>query len=80
MITDVQAAASAIGRHVEIVIASTKPEITPSFSDAVLKRSNALLISADPLFASRPVQLATLTARHALPTIYALREFAEAGG
>ena len=26
------------------------------------------------------MQLATLAARHALPTIYALREFAEAGG
>jgi putative ABC transport system substrate-binding protein len=32
------------------------------------------------VFASRPVQLAILAARHALPAIYALREFAEAGG
>jgi ABC-type uncharacterized transport system substrate-binding protein len=39
-----------------------------------------LLISADPLFTNRPVQLATLASRHALPAIYALREFAEAGG
>ena len=39
-----------------------------------------MLIIADPLFASRPVQLATLAARHALPAIYSLREFAEAGG
>jgi putative ABC transport system substrate-binding protein len=46
----------------------------------VQKRADALLIIADPLFASRPVQLATLAARHALPAIYALREFAEAGG
>jgi putative ABC transport system substrate-binding protein len=38
------------------------------------------LIIADPLFTSRPVQLATLAARHALPAIYSLREFAEAGG
>jgi ABC-type uncharacterized transport system substrate-binding protein len=37
-------------------------------------------VSADPLFTNRPVQLATLAARHAMPTIYALREFAEAGG
>ena len=44
------------------------------------KRADALLISADPLFTNRPVQLATLAARHAMPTIYALREFAEAGG
>jgi putative ABC transport system substrate-binding protein len=32
------------------------------------------------MFTSRPVQLATLAARHALPAIYSLREFAEAGG
>jgi putative ABC transport system substrate-binding protein len=46
----------------------------------VQKRTDALLISPDPLFTSRPVQLATLAARHALPSIYALREFAEVGG
>jgi putative ABC transport system substrate-binding protein len=46
----------------------------------VQKRADALLISPDPLFTSRPVQLATLAARHALPSIYALREFAEVGG
>ena len=40
----------------------------------------SLLIGADPLFTNRPVQLATLAARHAMPTIYAVREFAEAGG
>ncbi|MGZ3286173.1 MAG: ABC transporter substrate binding protein, partial [Xanthobacteraceae bacterium] len=55
-------------------------DISPAFSDAVQKRADALLISADPLFTNRPVQLATLAARHAMPTIYALREFAEAGG
>ena len=44
------------------------------------KGADALLISADPLFASRPVHLATLAARHGMPTIFALREFAEAGG
>ena len=69
-----------MGRQVEILTASTKSEVTPAFSDVVQKRADALLIIADPLFASRPVQLATLAARHAMPTIYALREFAEAGG
>ena len=80
MITDVQAAASAMGQQLEILTATTKRDISPAFSDAVQKRADALLISADPLFANRPVQLATLAARHAMPTIYALREFAEAGG
>jgi hypothetical protein len=63
VIANLQAAASAMGRQVEILTASTKPEITPAFSDVVQKRADALLISADPLFASRPVQLATLADR-----------------
>jgi putative tryptophan/tyrosine transport system substrate-binding protein len=32
------------------------------------------------LFTNSPVQLATLAARHGMPAIYALREFAQAGG
>jgi ABC-type uncharacterized transport system substrate-binding protein len=79
-ITDVQAAASAMGQQLEILTATTNRDISPAFSDAVQKRVDALLISADPLFTNRPVQLATLAARHAMPTIYALREFAEVGG
>jgi ABC-type uncharacterized transport system substrate-binding protein len=80
VITDVQAAASGMGQQLEILTATTNRDISPAFSDAVQKRADALLISADPLFTNRPVQLATLAARHAMPTIYALREFAEAGG
>jgi putative ABC transport system substrate-binding protein len=79
-LSEVQAAASAIDQQFEAVTAASYREIGPAFGDAVRKGADALLIVADPLFASRPVQLATLAARHALPTIYALREFAEAGG
>jgi putative tryptophan/tyrosine transport system substrate-binding protein len=80
VITEVQAAAAAMRQQLEILTATTKRDISPAFSDAVQKRADALLISADPLFANRPVQLATLAARHAMPTVFALREFAEGGG
>jgi putative ABC transport system substrate-binding protein len=80
VITDVRAAAAAMGQQLEILTATTKRDISPAFSDAVQKRADALLISTDPLFTNRPVQLATLAARHAMPTVYALREFAEVGG
>jgi putative ABC transport system substrate-binding protein len=80
VITDVQAAAAAMGQQLEILTATTNRDISPAFSDAVQNRADALLISADPLFADRPVQLATLAARHAMPTVYALREFTEVGG
>jgi putative tryptophan/tyrosine transport system substrate-binding protein len=79
-LSEVQAAASAMDQQFEAVTAATYRDISPAFGDAVRKRADALLIIADPLFASRPVQLATLAARHALPAIYSLREFAEAGG
>ena len=79
-LSEVEAAASALDQQFEAVTATTYRDISPAFDDAVRKRADALLIIDDPLFASRPVQLATLAARHALPTIYALREFAEAGG
>jgi putative ABC transport system substrate-binding protein len=80
VLADVQAAAAAMGQPLDIVTATTNREISPAFADIVQKRTDALLISPDPLFTSRPVQLATLAARHALPSIYALREFAEVGG
>jgi putative tryptophan/tyrosine transport system substrate-binding protein len=79
-LAEVQAAAAAMGQQFEAVTAATYRDISPAFGDAVQKRADAMLIVADPLFASRLVQLATLAARHALPAIYALREFAEAGG
>jgi putative tryptophan/tyrosine transport system substrate-binding protein len=80
VIAEVQAAASSMGQQLEILTATTKRDLSPAFSAAVQKRIDALLISADPLFTNSPVQLATLAARHGMPAIYALREFAQAGG
>jgi putative ABC transport system substrate-binding protein len=79
-LTDIQAAASALGQQLEILTATTNREIRPAFDAAVQKRADAILVIADPLFASRRVQLATLATRHAMPAIFPIREFAEAGG
>jgi putative ABC transport system substrate-binding protein len=75
-----QMAASAIGRSLEILTARTNREITAAFTGAVQKRADALFVMGDPLFTNRIVQLATLAVRHAIPTMYVLREFAGAGG
>ena len=45
MITDVQAAASAIGRQIEVLTASTNREIDAAFASLVQKRADALLVS-----------------------------------
>jgi putative ABC transport system substrate-binding protein len=49
------------------VSASTNLDIDTAFAILVQKRADALLVSPDPLFVSRRVQLATLAARHAVP-------------
>ena len=77
-VTDVRTAA--MGRQIEVVSASTNLDIDTAFAILVQKRADALLVSPDPLFVSRRVQLATLAARHAVPAIYPFREDVEAGG
>jgi putative ABC transport system substrate-binding protein len=79
-IKEAQASAGVIGRHMEILSASTNREIDAAFASLVQKRVEALLIGPDLFFTNRRVQLATLTIRHAIPAIYAFREFADAGG
>jgi putative tryptophan/tyrosine transport system substrate-binding protein len=80
MIKDVTAAAATIGRQIEIITAGSYREIDTAFATLVQKRAEGLLVMPDPMFLTRRVQLATLATRHALPAIYPLREFVEAGG
>jgi len=79
-IKDVQRAASAAARHVEVVEASTSREIEMAFAAFVQNRCEALVVGADPFFIERRVQLATLATRHLLPTVYFQRAFVEVGG
>jgi putative tryptophan/tyrosine transport system substrate-binding protein len=46
----------------------------------VRKRADALLVTTDPIFESQRHRIVALAAHHAIPTIYALREYAAAGG
>jgi putative ABC transport system substrate-binding protein len=79
-VTELQTAATAIGRQIEVVTASTNGDIDTAFATLVKKHADALLISPDALFVTRRVQLITLAVRHALPALYHRRELAEAGG
>jgi putative ABC transport system substrate-binding protein len=77
---DVAAAASAIGLQIDVVEASDSREIEAAFRTLVRNRADALVIGPDTLFASRRLQLATLATRHAIPAVFNIREYAEAGG
>ena len=77
---DAQATASALSRQVEVLPANNTREIDAAFVSLLQKRADALLVSPDPLFDSRRVQLVTLATHHRLPTIYSFRENVEIGG
>jgi putative ABC transport system substrate-binding protein len=79
-ITDLRAAASAIGRQIEILTVSTSRDIETAFASLAQKQVSGLAVSASAFFTSRRVQFATLAARHMVAAIYSRREFTEAGG
>src|SRR5260221_5810426 len=75
-----QASASAIGQQIDVFHASTNREIDTAFAALVQRQDAAVLVIPDALFFDRRVQLVMLAVRHAVPAIYASREYAEAGG
>jgi putative ABC transport system substrate-binding protein len=77
---DVTTAASAIGFQIDVMQASDSREIEAAFGALVRNRADALLVGSDPFLLSRRLQIATLAARHAIPAVYPVRDFAEAGG
>jgi putative ABC transport system substrate-binding protein len=77
---DVQDAARALGRETYVLNANIESNIDAAFATAMRQRIGALLVMADPFFVTVHDQFVGLAARHALPTIYPLREFVVAGG
>jgi len=75
-----QEAARSFGQQLHVVRAGTAQEIDAAFATLVQLRAGGLLIGTDPFFSSRREQFVALAARHAVPAIFDLREFATAGG
>jgi putative ABC transport system substrate-binding protein len=73
-----QATARTLGVQLDVLEASTDREIEDAYR--ALKPGVPLLVGTDPFFFIRRAQLAALSARHMVPTIYDSREFGEAGG
>jgi len=77
---NVAAAASASGVEIIVVQARDGREIETAFARLAHNRAEALVVGADAFFYGRRVQLSTLATRHAIPTVYNVREFPEVGG
>ena len=77
---DINAAAKALGQELVFFSASNESELAAAFGAVVQQRADALLVGNDVFFTNLREQIVALAARHAVPTIYAFRQFAESGG
>jgi putative ABC transport system substrate-binding protein len=77
---ELQDAARSLGLQMNVQNASTESQIDTAFTTIVQQRASALIVATDPFLLGQRDQLVRLAARHAIPTMYFLREFVEAGG
>ena len=77
---DLQAAAGTFGQQIHIQYAGSESELDTAFANFATQRVDAVTFAADAVFNRHRDQLIALAARHRLPTMYFLRDFADAGG
>jgi putative ABC transport system substrate-binding protein len=77
---DVEAAARTLGLQLIVLRASSDHEIDTAFATIARQASRALVVGVDPSFLDRRDHVIALAARHEIPAIYPLRDFAVAGG
>jgi len=79
-IENVQTAAHSFGQQILVLNANSDRELDIAFATIARQKVAALLVASDPLFFDRRDQLVALAARQAIPAIYYLRAFCQAGG
>jgi putative ABC transport system substrate-binding protein len=77
---DLEDAARTLGRRIQLVHASSEKQFEAVFTALAKGGCKAVLLMADPFFDVWRTRLVALSTKHALPGIYAWREYPEAGG
>jgi putative ABC transport system substrate-binding protein len=77
VVAQLQAAASTLGREIEILYAASNRDIDVAFARLVQR---PLLVVPNQVFFTRRVQIVTLAARHGALVLYPNREYPEVGG
>jgi putative tryptophan/tyrosine transport system substrate-binding protein len=72
--------AHTLGWQVKVLRVGKEGDFDAAFQRLVRERVDILLVATDPIFESQRHRIVALAAHHAVPTIYALREYAVAGG
>ena len=77
---DVQAAARDLGLQLHVFDAVKDGDVDAAFASLIKHNANALVVGADPFIDTQRHRIVALAAQHAVPAIYAWREFVHAGG
>jgi len=77
---EAEAAARVVGVRLQALEARTPQEIDSAFAAMTKERAGALVILGDAILYNQRKQIADLAAKSRLPSIFALPEYAEAGG
>jgi len=80
LLQDIATAAPTMGLQIRVFNISTSSEINAAFAGFVRERPDALFVGLGPFLSNRRVQLVHLATRHAVPAVYAGRQYTEAGG
>jgi putative ABC transport system substrate-binding protein len=79
-VREVQDAARAIGQEVILLEVPNDRELETAFATSVQRGAGALIVVGGAFMNSHRERLVALAARHGIPAMYHLREFAVAGG
>ena len=77
---ETQTAARSLGIQAELLDVRSKDDIARAFEKAAHARVDGLLVGIEAVVQQHRTMIVTLSERQRLPTIYASREYAEAGG
>ena len=77
---DAHTAAAAMGLQIQAFNTSSSGEIDAVFASFARERPDAILVTSDPFFTARRIQLVHLATLHKIPATYAGRQHPEAGG
>jgi putative ABC transport system substrate-binding protein len=77
---EVEEAGRTVGRKIVPISAGSESEFDGAFTSFVQAGAGAIVLIGSPLFTSQSQMLVALAGRHAIPTIYDIRDYVAAGG
>jgi putative tryptophan/tyrosine transport system substrate-binding protein len=79
-VSEIRAAASAMGQQIEFFYVSSNREIETAFTTIAQRGAGALHVGVGGFLSSHREQIVALAAQHRIPAMYVLREYVAAGG